>query len=128
LNGEALAALTDQKAHTLLAGGPNGVVFTNPFTREAFKDDWRPGECWRIVLQGEGLRHRNAYQTRHTFASLALMAGANPFWVARQLGHVAASTMFRHYARWIEGADQGRESAKLDAAFAEPATGERAAQ
>jgi integrase len=114
LTDRALAALKRQKAHSLLAGG---AIFLNPFTSAPFKDDYTPGASWKRSLADAGLRHRNAYQTRHTFASLALMAGAHPQWVARQLGHTGTNTLWKHYARWIEAADQGREKAKLNFAF-----------
>ena len=64
-----------------------------------------------------GLRYREPYQTRHTSATLALMAGANPSYIARQLGHTNANMLFRVYSKWIDGADKSREREKLDAAF-----------
>ena len=41
------------------------------------------------------------YETRHTFASWALAAGELPEWVARTLGHVDTSMVFRTYGRYI---------------------------
>jgi integrase len=115
LSERALAALARQREHTLLAGKH---IFVNPFTGEPFKDDYTPGSTWKRALASAGMRHRNAYQTRHMFATIALMAGANPMWVSKQLGHTSMTTMWKHYARWIQGADHGRERGKLDAAFA----------
>jgi len=68
-------------------------------------------------LKRLGLRYREPYQTRHTSATLALMAGANPSYIARQLGHTNANMLFRVYSKWIDGADKSREREKLDAAF-----------
>ena len=93
-------------------------LIVNPFTNEPFRDDYTQGSTWKRALASAGMRHRNAYQTRHTFATIALMAGANPMWVSKQLGHTSMTTMWKHYARWIQGADHGRECGKLDAAFA----------
>ena len=41
------------------------------------------------------------YETRHTFASWALAAGETPEWVARTLGHVDTSMVYRTYGRYI---------------------------
>lgn len=46
-----------------------------------------------------------------------LMAGANPMWASRQLGHKNMQTTLRVYARWIDGADQSREVGKLNNAL-----------
>lgn len=53
----------------------------------------------------------------HTFATLALMAGNTPAWVARQLGHVNAQIVFRVYAKWIDRADKSRERDRFNAAL-----------
>ena len=45
------------------------------------------------------------------------MAGANPSWVARQMGHVNPQMLFKVYARWIDGADKSRERYKLNAVW-----------
>ena len=41
------------------------------------------------------------YETRHTFASWALAKGETPEWVARTLGHVDTSMVYRTYSRYI---------------------------
>ena len=58
-----------------------------------------------------------AYQTRHTYAANALAAGVNPAYIARQMGHKNAKMRFSVYAKWGDGADRGREKAKLEAAL-----------
>jgi integrase len=68
-------------------------------------------------LKRLGLRYREPYQTRHTFATLALMSGANPSYIARQLGHTNANMLFRVYSKWIDGADKSRERDKLNVGF-----------
>ena len=65
-------------------------------------------------LRALGIRSRDAYQTRHTYATTALMGGVNPAYIARQLGHKSAAMLFRHYSKWIDHADYGREAAKLN--------------
>jgi len=62
-----------------------------------------------------GIRHRAPKQTRHTVATMCLMAGANPAWVARQLGHSSSKMFFEVCSRRIEGADKGLERGKVEA-------------
>ena len=73
---------------------------------------------WRVVLKKLGIRYRDAYHTRHTFASLALMAGAKPGYVAKQLGH-SVQVFFARYADWITGQDDAREADRINATIDE---------
>jgi integrase len=50
------------------------------------------------------------------------MAGANPMWVARQLGHVNMNMVLTVYSKWIDGADKSKERGKIDAMFTDTAT------
>jgi integrase len=112
LSSRAIAALTRQKAHTFLR---NEEVFLHPFTGGTIVDDRPPRLFWEAALKAVGLRHRAAYQTRHTCITMWLMAGANPMWVARQAGHSTPQMTFNRYARWIARADAGLEMAKVEA-------------
>lgn len=56
---------------------------------------------WYPLLRHLGLAPRRPYQTRHTCATLWLAAGENPEWVARQLGHVDTTMLFKTYSRFI---------------------------
>ncbi len=112
LNSRALQALHRQKAHTLLM---DADIFHNPTTNQPYNDDKPPRiRYWTPALKLLGLRHRDAYQTRHTFATLNLMAGANPMWVSRQLGHTSMKMLLEVYSRWIDQADRSRERNKLE--------------
>jgi integrase len=42
---------------------------------------------WYPAVKRAGLRERKPYQTRHSFATLALSAGEAVGWVAKQMGH-----------------------------------------
>ncbi len=69
------------------------------------------------MICGRGFDSRRLHQMRHTYATLAIMAGASPIYVARQMDN-CPRIVFKHYARWIESADRGRERAKIDAFLA----------
>jgi len=56
---------------------------------------------WRLAMAKSGLIYRRMYETRHTFASWAMALGETPGWVARTLGHVDTSMVYRTYSRYI---------------------------
>ena len=114
LDPRTLAVFERQKFFT------NGLhVFTNPVTGQPFYNTSSLIEdYWRPTLTRLGLHQRDARQTRHTCATLLLMAGCNPAWAAAQLGH-SVEMFFKTYSKWVVGADRGRERAKLTA-FTEP--------
>jgi len=45
------------------------------------------------------------------------MAGVDPAYISGQLEHTSSEMLFKHYAKWIVGADRGAEARKLNAAF-----------
>lgn len=113
LSDDALAVLKRQKEHTFLA---NEEIFHNPNTGKRWADEQvQRRRYWTPTLQALGYRQRDAYQTRHTFASLALTGGINPAFISAQLGHVNAIMLFKVYGRWIDRADKGAEAKKLNA-------------
>lgn len=63
---------------------------------------------WDTVMKKAGLKHRKAYQSRHTFACWLLSAGANPSFIASQMGHSSAQMVYTVYGAWMPGnsADQ----------------------
>lgn len=56
---------------------------------------------WNFALKKAGIRHRKAYETRHTFACWALSAGANPNFVANQMGHTSSQMVYSVYGKWM---------------------------
>lgn len=56
---------------------------------------------WQPLLRYLGLKHRRAYQTRHTAATLWLASGESPEWIARQMGHTSTEMLFRVYSRYV---------------------------
>jgi integrase len=112
LSGRARAYLDAQRAFTQLRGS---YVFLDASTGKPYNDDKPPRErYWRPVLKSLGIRYRPPEQMRHTYITMAIMAGANPTWVARQAGN-SPRVIFKHYAKWIDRADRSREAAKVEA-------------
>lgn len=110
----ALEALTAQKAHSFLA---NATVFLNPLHGKPWDGDQAIREsAWKYALRKAGIRYRNPYQTRHTYASMMLTAGESPIWLAQQMGHSDTAMIFRNYGRWIES-EQANSGSKAVAMF-----------
>ncbi|EMO3785822.1 TPA: tyrosine-type recombinase/integrase [Klebsiella oxytoca] len=59
------------------------------------------GDSWEAALKRAGIRHRKAYQSRHTYACWSLSAGANPSFIANQMGHASAQMVFNVYGAWM---------------------------
>lgn len=121
LSARAAACLKRQEARSRLAGQH---VFLNPNTGRRFADEQAQYNAWGSAIKALGLRYRVPYQTRHTCATIMLMAGANPAWCAKQLGH-SAEMFFRVYSKWIEGGDRGKEMAKVEQFIATPTATKR---
>ncbi|NIF47201.1 tyrosine-type recombinase/integrase [Enterobacter sp. Ap-1006] len=60
------------------------------------------GDRWGAAVKRAGIRRRNPYHTRHTYACWLLSAGANPSFIASQMGHENAQMVYEVYAAWIE--------------------------
>ena len=90
-------------------------IFWNPRTRRAWADEQVQRRVFEAAFKRCGIRHRPPIQTRHTFATLCLMAGANPAWVACQLGHTSSKMLFEVYSKWIDGADKAAERGRVEA-------------
>ncbi|MCY0913218.1 site-specific integrase [Massilia antarctica] len=112
----ALEALDRQKSHTLLH---RGHVFHDPKTGQAWGyakiTDTR--SFWGATLTKIGIRHRRPYNMRHTYATIGLMSGAKPGFLAKQLGH-SLEMFFNVYAKWISSDDDDRELDKMNGMIA----------
>ncbi|BAI80188.1 phage integrase [Deferribacter desulfuricans SSM1] len=62
---------------------------------------------WKPTLEALNIKYRIMYHCRHTYASMALLAGDPPVKVARNLGHTSVQMVYRVYGRFI---DDGEES------------------
>lgn len=112
LNTRALQFLVDQKPHSMAL--PDGWIFPDPKTQNRWVDDWSPRRMyWEPILKKLGLRYRSPYQTRHTYATMMLMAGVTPAFAARQMGH-SVQMFLKTYARWMDGGQNALEMGKLE--------------
>lgn len=104
----SLEALESQKQFSFLQGGR---IFLNPRTGSPWETDGQIRKtAWQPAIRKSGIRERNPYQTRHTFASLCLTVGEDIAWVARQLGHKSIAMTLKRYARYMDGVtDSGGE-------------------
>lgn len=112
LNAEAIEALRAQAAISKAKGEH---VWLNPASGAPWTTDAQIRKTlWVPLLKRSGVRYRNPYQARHTYASAALTAGANPWYLADQLGHEDATMVFTTYGKFI-GEDYKKPKAALKA-------------
>lgn len=110
LNEEALNALLAQKKFTFMN---SPYVFCDPKTGKPWANaDAIRKKAWVPTLKKAGIRYRNPYQTRHTFATRHISQGANLFWLAGQMGHKGPEMLFRHYGSYLKDYD-GNAAKKL---------------
>ncbi|MEN6540847.1 MAG: tyrosine-type recombinase/integrase [Mizugakiibacter sp.] len=119
---QALAALQTMKTHTFMLkveGRDDGAadIFQNPVTGRPWHDERSQRDhYWKPSLKRLGIRWRRAYNTRHTFATAALMIGVPPAYIASQLGH-STKMLLDKYARWIPGNDAGSAREMMERAM-----------
>jgi len=126
---KALEALTVMKPYTRMGKQErkreednSADVFQNPLTGLPWHDERSQRDTyWRPTLKRLGIRWRRAYNTRHTFATVALMAGVPPAYISNQIGN-SVKMLLEKYARWIPGGDNGNAKAMLEAAMGDSGT------
>lgn len=111
----AYEALNAQKQYTFL---PGTRVFLDPRYDLPWAGDRPLYFRWGRILRRAGVRYRNPYQTRHTFASTLLACGVPALYVAKQMGHRDTEMVNRHNGRWIEQGCDPEARAKIVAFFA----------
>jgi integrase len=114
LNARAAAVIQRQRARTQALGAQ---VFFNPSTARPYADEQQQRLVWGLALRKTGIRYRAPKECRDTSVTMALMAGANPMWVAAQHGH-SVTVMLKDYANWIPSADRGMNLAAVNSAIA----------
>jgi len=68
---------------------------------------------FQAALSDLNIRARRQYNCRHTYATMCLMAGMNPAFIATQLGH-SVQMLLSTYARWINSSTDWGELGKLE--------------
>jgi integrase len=63
---------------------------------------------WDTAIKRAGLRHRKAYQSKHTYACWSLAAGTNPNFIANQMGHTNAQMVYNVYGAWMADNNQSQ--------------------
>ncbi|WP_312274829.1 Arm DNA-binding domain-containing protein [Pseudescherichia sp.] len=103
LDDEAILALVEQKAFTFMR---SEFVFEDPKTSKPWAGaDAIRKKAWVPTLKKAGVRYRNPYQTRHTFATRHISAGVNLFWLCGQMGHKGPEMLFRNYGSYLADYD-----------------------
>lgn len=114
LDDDCMAAIQRLKKHTYMKGDH---MFIYPATGKPYSDtSYLVQRYWRPSLKRCKIRDRDARQTRHTCATLMLMAGCEPAWAARQLGH-SVEMFLRVYSKWMPENDQRKQLSKMSAMF-----------
>ncbi|WP_232532269.1 tyrosine-type recombinase/integrase [Pseudomonas mosselii] len=122
LNSRALAALGQAK-HIADSRKRNGrrVSAESPFVFQPagrsphMKGPSTPGGHFNEAIEATSIRARPQYNCRHTYATMCLMSGMNPAFIAGQLGH-SVQVLLTTYAKWLNSANDWSELAKLEAA------------
>ncbi|MBT9499487.1 MAG: tyrosine-type recombinase/integrase [Zoogloea sp.] len=118
LNERALKALTFAKEYAAkrLLGETHLTRFPYCFppskNSEYVKDTSDLHLRWRARLKELGIRYRRPYNARHTYATVCLMSGMAPAFIAQQLGH-SVQMLLTTYARWLNSRNDWAEMDKL---------------
>ncbi|RDL24129.1 site-specific integrase [Pseudomonas jessenii] len=114
LNDRAIKAL--EKARPLTAARSDYVFAPEGSGDKSelfIRSETGPKRYWLSALRKLGIRHRRMYDTRHTYATMCLMSGMNPAFIAAQLGH-SVQVLLSTYAKWISSPSDWAELEKLD--------------
>jgi len=86
---------------------PDDYVFTTPNGAPISVDSFYHRE-WLPMLRRLNIRPRPFYNTRHSYVSFLLSIGAKSAFVSSQTGD-SIRTLETHYAKYVPGADTGRD-------------------
>ena len=114
LNDRALHAL--DKARPLTAARSDYVFAPEGSGAKSelfIRSETGPKRYWVSAMRKLGMRHRRMYDTRHTYATMCLMSGMNPAFIASQPGH-SVQILLSTYAKWISSPNDWSELEKLD--------------
>lgn len=114
LNSRALAAIKHMRK---LTGFSDGFVFTQP-NGNPIGENKRMRAVWRSCIKRLGIRYRDPYNMRHSYASWGLTNGLNPAYLAGQMGH-SKEEFFRTYAKWLDGAHNALQIELMERAISQ---------
>ena len=118
LNERALHAIQYAKKYAERRKDRKGKVTEMPYVfppsknSEYVKQTSDLHKQWVPVLKDLEIRRRPPYNCRHTYATICLMSGLNPAFIAQQLGH-SVQMLLSTYARWINSSNDWQELEKL---------------
>lgn len=107
-----LVLFNDRSLHIINQLPKSGYLFTVPDTLRPYRDNAHFRYYFKQALLDREIRLRPSYNTRHTYATLLLMNGVNPMFVANQLGH-SLVMLTNRYARWINSNQDKLELDKI---------------
>ena len=97
---QAYEALLAQKEFTSMQGE---FVCHPPLHNTPWQNDSQLRKYgWMHAIKRSGVRYRNPYQTRHTYAHMHTRNNENLWWIADQMGHKGIEMLNRHYGGWLE--------------------------
>lgn len=73
---------------------------------------------WPALLKRAEVKYRNVYQCRHSFATQLFIAGAEPRYIADQMGHTDLTMLQERYLKWRSGTTPRPSQEILNQAFA----------
>lgn len=118
LNERALRAIQYAREYAERRKHGKGAVTVSPFVfppsknAEYVRQTSDLHKQWVPVLKELGIRRRPPYNCRHTYATICLMSGLNPAFIAQQLGH-SVQMLLSTYARWLNSSSDWSELEKL---------------
>lgn len=130
LNARALHAIEQareiaaNRAKRDLAFPESRYVFPPAKIAEHITSTSTTDRYFKTALVKLGIRDRPQYNARHTYATLCLMSGMNPAFIAQQLGH-SVQMLLSTYARWLNSSTDWHEMDKLGSAPKPAAENER---
>lgn len=122
LNSRALNALEQARKVAVLRSKQKRMHANSPYvfpptrTSEYIQQASLTDKFFKPALSELGIRGRRQYNCRHTYATMCLMAGMNPAFIANQLGH-SVQMLLSTYARWINTSHDWSELGKLESSL-----------
>ncbi|WP_256592725.1 site-specific integrase [Pseudomonas sp. 43NM1] len=120
LNSRALHAIAEAKGvaqqrltQSRRKQGESPFVFPPTKNFEFIQQSSVTAKHFQAALTDLGIRARRQYNCRHTYATMCLMSGMNPAFIATQLGH-SVQMLLSTYARWINSSTDWSELGKLE--------------